>query len=390
MCIREIFPFSNLDNKKFMASLDCSKTQNVKKKTKNLELNELQENQPKLNFANHKSDKSDFYSSIDENTNLDINSKYYDTQDFNEMINTLSPEKKFSLLHTNISSLTENGKKLEYTLENLNLKFDIIAVTETWECETNKHMFTPMTLMDYKEYEGQPGSTRKRGCGLYIRNDLDYIPRTDLDYIPRTDLDYIPRTDLDYIPRTELDYIPRTDLDYIPRTDLDYIPRTDLDYISRTDLDYIPRTDLDYIPRTDLDYIPRTDLDYIPRTDLDYIPRTDLDYIPRTDLDYIPRTDLDYIPRTDLDYMPRTDLDYIPRTDLDYIPRTDLDYIPRTDTKFKNGNAEFEMKWIELIEEQKCNKIIGVIYRHPNNKYIDFNLALSKILQNVSKKIHKL
>ena len=203
--------------------------------------------------------------------------------------------------------------------------------------------------------------------------------------MPRTELDYIPRTGLDYIPRTDLDYIPRTDLDYIPRTDLDYIPRTDLDYIPRTDLDYIPRTDLDYIPRTDLDYIPRTDLDYIPRTDLDYIPRTDLDYIPRTDLDYIPRTDLDYIPRTDLDYIPRTDLDYIPRTDLDYIPRTDLDYIPRTDTKFKNGNAEFEMKWIELIEEQKCNKIIGVIYRHPNNKYIDFNLALSKILQNVSK-----
>ena len=207
----------------------------MKKQTKNLELNELQENQPKLNFANHKSDKYDFYSSIDENTNLDINSKYYDTQDFNEMIKTLSPEKKFSLLHTNMSSLTGNGEKLEYTLENLNLKFDIIAVTETWECATNKHMFTPITLIDYKGYEGQPGSTRKEGCGLYIRDDLDYIPRTDLD------------------------------------------------------------------------------------------------------------------------------------------------------TKFKNGKAEFEMKWIELIEGKKCNKIIGVIYRHPNNKDIDFNLALSKILQNVSK-----
>ena len=150
-----------------MALLDCSKTQNVKKKTKNLELNELQENQPKLNFANHKSDKFDFYSSIDENTNLDINSKYYDTQDFNEMIKTLSLEKKVSLLHTNISSLRGNGEKLEYTLENLNLKFDIIAVTETWECKTNKHMFTPITLIDYKEYEGQPGCTRKGGPRLH-------------------------------------------------------------------------------------------------------------------------------------------------------------------------------------------------------------------------------
>ena len=85
------------------------------------------------------------------------------------MIKTLNPEKKFSLLHTNISLLTRNGEKLDYTLKNLNFKFDITAVTETWECGTNKHIFTPIKLVDYKEYEGQPGSTCKGGCGLYIK-----------------------------------------------------------------------------------------------------------------------------------------------------------------------------------------------------------------------------
>ena len=34
---------------------------------------------------------------------------------------------------------------------------------------------------------------------------------------------------------------------------------------------------------------------------------------------------------------------------------------------------------------ENCNKIIGVIYRHPNNKDIDFNKTLSKILQNITK-----
>ena len=41
------------------------------------------------------------------------------------------------------------------------------------------------------------------------------------------------------------------------------------------------------------------------------------------------------------------------------------------------------MKWIEVIEEKNCNKIIGVIYRHPNNKDIEFNSTLAELLQNI-------
>ena len=76
---------------------------------------------PQLNFAEYKQDKYDFYSDIDESTNLNINFKFYDTTDFNEMTKTLDPEKKFSLILTNLSSLPGNGEKLEYTLENLTL-----------------------------------------------------------------------------------------------------------------------------------------------------------------------------------------------------------------------------------------------------------------------------
>ena len=43
------------------------------------------------------------------------------------------------------------------------------------------------------------------------------------------------------------------------------------------------------------------------------------------------------------------------------------------------------MKWIEIIEEKDKNKILGIIYRHPNNKDIDFNIALSNLLQKIVK-----
>ena len=41
------------------------------------------------------------------------------------------------------------------------------------------------------------------------------------------------------------------------------------------------------------------------------------------------------------------------------------------------------MKWIEIIEKNNCNKIIGVIYRHPNNKDIDFIPQLTEILHKI-------
>ena len=116
ICTKEIFPFRNLDNKRIKALLGTQGTRHLtknKKNTHNLKPNEPQVALPKLNFAEYKRDKYDFYSDIDGNTNLNINFKFYDTTDFNEMTKALDPEKKFSLLHTNIFSLIGNGEKLE-------------------------------------------------------------------------------------------------------------------------------------------------------------------------------------------------------------------------------------------------------------------------------------
>ena len=147
-CTREVFPFNSLDNKIFRAILDVPKPYKTNKKIQEL-INKP--NLPKLNFAEYEPSKYDFYSDIEKNTSLDIHSKYYDTNDFNEMTKDLNPKISVSLLHTNISTLTGNGGKLECTLKSLNFEFDIIAVTETWNCTTNNHLFTPVRLENYKQ-----------------------------------------------------------------------------------------------------------------------------------------------------------------------------------------------------------------------------------------------
>ena len=189
------------------------------------------ENNLKLNEINI--DKCDYFTDIDNNTTLDGNFKYYDVSDFNKMIQPINQKIDFSIMHTNIQSLKCNGEKLECLLTSMNGKFDIIALSETWHCEKNKHLFNPIKLDGYCEYEGQMGSSLKGGCGLYVKRGITNIPRVDLD------------------------------------------------------------------------------------------------------------------------------------------------------KKIKNGNSESEMKWIEIIEKNKCNKIIGVIYRHPNIK--DFIPRLTETLHKIKK-----
>ena len=112
-------------------------------------------------------------------------------------------------------------------------------LSETWHCEKNKHLFDPIKLDGYNDYEGQMGSSLKGGCGLYVRKGINYIPRVDLD------------------------------------------------------------------------------------------------------------------------------------------------------NKIKNGNSESEMKWIEIVEKENCNKIIGIIYRHPHIKDIDFIPKLTDILHRLNKEEKK-
>ena len=75
--------------------------------------------------------------------------------------------------------MNANAEKMEDLLNDLDFKFDVLAVTETWNCEKNK--FSPHCIEGYHQYYGNTGSSGKGGCGFYINDTLNYIERKDLE-----------------------------------------------------------------------------------------------------------------------------------------------------------------------------------------------------------------
>ena len=105
--------------------------------------------------------------------------KYYETEEFINMKDQFIDS--FSVLHTNICSLQYNGDNLHNLLAKHEFKFDIVALTETWNPDYKEHTFQPPILPGYKTFKGTTGSSLKGGCGLYINDELKPLARPDLN-----------------------------------------------------------------------------------------------------------------------------------------------------------------------------------------------------------------
>ena len=117
----------------------------------------------KLCIAELNPDKSEPYNSeIDVNTNMDLNFDYFNLHELHKMSSKIDHPSSFSVMHTNTSSLTCNGEILEQLISNFDFNFDIIAVSETWDCPNINPNFQPIFLQGYHKYEGQAGSSKKR------------------------------------------------------------------------------------------------------------------------------------------------------------------------------------------------------------------------------------
>ena len=108
------------------------------------------------------------------------NFKFYQNHDFHKMSEKINKNKDFSIFHTNICSLQGNFEKLHNLVANLEFKFSIIAVSETWTPESKKDQHEPH-LDGYQPYCGIRGKTLKSGCIFYIRNHIKYKVRNDLN-----------------------------------------------------------------------------------------------------------------------------------------------------------------------------------------------------------------
>ena len=110
------------------------------------------------------------------------NYKYYDIHEFHKLIQNKISKSTTSIIHTNIGSLQANIDKLEILLNDLEFKYDVISLAETWNQDHKKQSFDPKALDGYKSYLGITGTTTNGGCGFYINEELNYIERKDLNF----------------------------------------------------------------------------------------------------------------------------------------------------------------------------------------------------------------
>ena len=176
-CYNNKFPFMNTDDENihidtFNSNWSC----NTCKTTTQKYIPCAVSNEYKLILSNYDNDHKhndlymeDFDENFDLYHSLKPDFKYYETHQFHTMKEKV--KNPFSLFHTNISSLQFNGDHLHNLLASLEFKFDVIALSETWNPEY-KVTFQPPILPGYSKYKGTKGSSLKGGCGLYISSDL--------------------------------------------------------------------------------------------------------------------------------------------------------------------------------------------------------------------------
>ena len=179
MCYKDMFPFHEESDEcilsnNFNSNFDCS----CKKTTLSRDL--VFAYNRKLNVDNkYGPDPNDLIeNTYDTNTNFD----YYSMHDFHKLVKNYNDltNKNFSLFHTNIQSLSNKFEKLQLLLTDLDYKFHIIALSETWY-SNNSVKLKPPHLEGYYPYVGIAGHTLKAGCGFYINTAISYIERTKLD-----------------------------------------------------------------------------------------------------------------------------------------------------------------------------------------------------------------
>ena len=119
---------------------------------------------------------SDF--DMDENLINTVNSKYYD---ITELKNVQKTNESFSILHTNLRSLSAHLDELHLLLCSSKMTFDVIGILETKE-QVGKGFLTNVNLKGYAFYS-QPSNSSAGGAGLYIRANLNYSVREDLNIL---------------------------------------------------------------------------------------------------------------------------------------------------------------------------------------------------------------
>ena len=122
---------------------------------------------------------------LDPDTNLrglfSDDCEYFIEDQFNDMLSSEDSRicDSFSLLHLNIRSLHCNASKLTDLLSNVNLKFSLIGISETWLNDSSSSVDIDGYSFVHKSRENRSGG----GVGLYVSSNLNFKFRCDLDFL---------------------------------------------------------------------------------------------------------------------------------------------------------------------------------------------------------------
>ena len=85
-----------------------------------------------------------------------------------------------SILHLNICSSQHKLTDLSYYLENLNVPFSFIGISETWATKYNNHILNIPTY--HPEQCVRSNNKKGGGTSVYINKDIQYKNRNDLSF----------------------------------------------------------------------------------------------------------------------------------------------------------------------------------------------------------------
>jgi len=157
-CISKQLPFSSIDQNSLLMTIHGKSDSEIDSLNKgpSFSLKSLLDKLPGQNFSK------------DEFLNDTIKSKYYTVGDF---LAAKFSAKKFSIIHLNISSLQRHIDDLRSLLAGLEMKFDIICISETRLYDEK-----PLVNIDIDGYNFIHTTTHTHagGAGMYINSKLEF------------------------------------------------------------------------------------------------------------------------------------------------------------------------------------------------------------------------
>ena len=117
---------------------------------------------------------------IDQQIPSCTNFNYYSRRRFHSDadINKLNSTNDFSLLHSNVRSLSANHDNLLLMLDNLKFQFSIIGLSEI-KLKVGQSFITNIEIPGYN-FICQPSLSSESGVGFYIKKELKFVLRDDL------------------------------------------------------------------------------------------------------------------------------------------------------------------------------------------------------------------